>query len=494
MNAGCISVRNIGQENEQTEFKKSTGELKEGVISIVSILNKHGSGELYFGVKNNGDVIGQDVSDTTLRDISRAIKEHIRPKIYPSIDEKVFGDKTVVCVKFEGHNRPYLAYNVPRMRVADEDLVLDQDTYHDMLRQRDAEKTWESKESKYTVEDIVEKDFKLYLKRAKEVKRITFESEEPAVVLEKLELLAEDGIHLLNAGAVLFCNSSMNDVQMAKFATDVKATFTDIRREDRGSIIGLARVCEQYIIDAMDWKADIIGLKRVETPEIPVEAVREAIINSYGHREYNNNQCNEIDVFKNRIEIHTTGGFPKGHTPEEFLDGNKKAIRRNKLITGVLYYSDDMETFATGLKRIKDLCDEAGCRVEFRTEVDDFVVAFYRNLREEWNRSGDNRQSNLGGIPQDALQDTDQDETNAGKSLGSTTQRLPRDYPETTQTKAGLIKEIMRKEPEILIPAIAERVGLTVDGVKYHIKKLKASGEIEREGGDYGGRWKVNDI
>ena len=48
-----------------------------------------------------------------------------------------------------------------------------------------------------------------------------------------------------------------------------------------------------------------------------------------------------------------------------------------------------METFATGLKRIKDLCDEAGCKVEFRTEKDDFVVVFYRNLREEWNRTGD---------------------------------------------------------------------------------------------------------
>lgn len=141
----------------------------------------------------------------------------------------------------------------------------------------------------------------------------------------------------------------------------------------------------------MDWKADIIGLKRVETPEIPVEAVRAAIINSYGHRLYDNNQCNEIDVFKNRIEIHTTGGFPKGHTPEEFLDGNKKAIRRNKLITGVLYYSDDMETFATGLKRIKDLCDEAGCKIEFRMEQDDFVVAFYRNLRVEWNRLVDEK-------------------------------------------------------------------------------------------------------
>ena len=41
------------------------------------------------------------------------------------------------------------------------------------------------------------------------------------------------------------------------------------------------------------------------------------------------------------------------------------------------------------MKRIKDLCDEAGCRVEFCVEEDDFVVAFYRNLREEWNNAND---------------------------------------------------------------------------------------------------------
>lgn len=460
-------MQNIGEENEQIEFKKSTGELKEGVISIVSILNKHGSGELYFGVKNNGDVIGQDVSDKTLREISHAIADNIRPQIYPNVDKITFGDKTVACVKFNGDRAPYLAYHIPRIRVADEDKVMDQDFYHDMLNKRDAEKPWERKESKYTVDDVIEKDLQLYLRRAKEANRITFESEDPAVVLDKLELLAEDGIHLVNAGAVLFCSSSMNDVQMAKFATDVKATFTDIRREDRGSIIGLAKVCEQYIIDAMDWKADIIGLKRVETPEIPVEAIREAIINSYGHRVYNNYQCNEIDVFKNRIEIHTTGGFPKGHTPEEFFDGNKKAIRRNKLITGVLYYSDDMETFATGLKRIKDLCDEAGCKVEFRTEVDDFVVAFYRNLREEWNKSD-------------------------SESLSSTTKRLPRDYQETTMSKRELIKNIMREDPMASAAAIADRVGLSESGVQYHIKKMKANGEVERLGADFGGQWKVN--
>ena len=53
-------------ENEVTEFKKTTGELKEGIISIVSILNKHQGGKLYFGIKDNGEIIGQDVSSKTV--------------------------------------------------------------------------------------------------------------------------------------------------------------------------------------------------------------------------------------------------------------------------------------------------------------------------------------------------------------------------------------------------------------------------------------------
>ena len=47
---------NIGIENETLEFKKSTSELIEGVISLAAMLNKHGEGTVYFGVKNNGDV------------------------------------------------------------------------------------------------------------------------------------------------------------------------------------------------------------------------------------------------------------------------------------------------------------------------------------------------------------------------------------------------------------------------------------------------------
>jgi hypothetical protein len=57
----------FGQESETLEFKKTTSELKEGVVSIASILNKHSCGELYFGIKNDGAVIGQQLGERTLR-------------------------------------------------------------------------------------------------------------------------------------------------------------------------------------------------------------------------------------------------------------------------------------------------------------------------------------------------------------------------------------------------------------------------------------------
>lgn len=50
-------------ESETLELKKSTSEIKEANISIAAILNKHQHGELFFGIKNNGVVIGQNITE-----------------------------------------------------------------------------------------------------------------------------------------------------------------------------------------------------------------------------------------------------------------------------------------------------------------------------------------------------------------------------------------------------------------------------------------------
>ena len=128
---------NLGQETEQVEHKKSTSELKEGVASIASILNKHGEGTLYFGTLNNGDVIGQQVSDTTLREISQAIAYSIEPSVYPTIEKQVADDgKEYVRVTFEGHDAPYACKNAYRIRVADEDRPMEPDKLESMMLER----------------------------------------------------------------------------------------------------------------------------------------------------------------------------------------------------------------------------------------------------------------------------------------------------------------------------------------------------------------------
>ena len=75
----------IGRENENIEFKKTTSETKEGIISISSILNKHGFGTLYFGVRDDGVVIGSQIGKDTLRKVSRSIQENIRPVPYYTV-------------------------------------------------------------------------------------------------------------------------------------------------------------------------------------------------------------------------------------------------------------------------------------------------------------------------------------------------------------------------------------------------------------------------
>ena len=116
---------NLGLESEKIEFKKSTSELVEGVISISAMLNKHGEATLYFGVKNNGDVIGQaDLNENTLRDVSRKIAEGIKPQVIPNIALELIEDKKIIKVYVKGNNVPYSAFGKYYSRSFDEDKQL----------------------------------------------------------------------------------------------------------------------------------------------------------------------------------------------------------------------------------------------------------------------------------------------------------------------------------------------------------------------------------
>lgn len=367
---------NLGRETETLEFKKSTSELREGVISIGAILNKHQKGELYFGVKPDGTPIGQDISEKTLREISQAIANHIEPQVFPEISAVSLDGRDCICVRFEGTETPYFAYSVARIRVADEDKVMSpQELERFILEKNNADSAWEAEVSDVSLDRVEDAKVRDYVERGQAAGRIGFTYTDKRSALDKLGLLSGD--FLLNAGVVLFCENATNDLQMAIFAGTERLTFLDIQRQ-HGSVFDLVSEAEQYIFKNIRWRVQFGSMQRKEIPEIPVDAVREALINSFCHKAYGTGQSNEVAIYKDRIEIYNPGSFPAGYSPEDFISGKERPIRRNPLIAQTLYYSKDVESFGTGLKRIADACESAGCRYAFETLKSGFVVVFYR--------------------------------------------------------------------------------------------------------------------
>ena len=61
-------------ESHCLEFKKSTAQIKPAFETVCAFLNGKG-GYVLFGVKDNGELIGQQVSDNTKQDIANEIRK-----------------------------------------------------------------------------------------------------------------------------------------------------------------------------------------------------------------------------------------------------------------------------------------------------------------------------------------------------------------------------------------------------------------------------------
>jgi len=367
----------LGSESETIEYKKSTSELKEGIISIAAILNKHNSGELYFGIRNNGTAIGQDISDKTLRDISQGVYNHIQPPIYPDISNVVIDDKDCIRVAFEGDNVPYYAYGKAYLRVADEDRVMSpQELEAYILKKHSNTDKWDSEPSGKTIDDVSDDALARYVNKANNAGRVSYTYTNKHDILKRLDLLYNKNIN--NTAKIMFSQNVDLEIQMAVFATDVRLTFLDIQRES-GRLNDLIELAENYIKKTMRWRVEFNGsLQRKEIPEIPLDAIREALFNSFCHRNYKIPQNNEVAIFKNRIEIYNPGTFPEGLTPEDFIMDSENSVHRNPLLAKILYYSKDIESFGTGLRRITTVCKNANVEVEFIMKKLGFCVVFHR--------------------------------------------------------------------------------------------------------------------
>lgn len=120
----------------------------------------------------------------------------------------------------------------------------------------------------------------------------------------------------------------------------------------------------------------IVDFKRIDIPEYPFEAIREALTNAIAHRDYNRRGAHIMfSIFDNRVEILNPGGLLPGLKIKN-LEGQHAA--RNNLICNIFHETKDMERFGTGIEKMKRLMVEHGLKEpEFSEQGDSFVVNFY---------------------------------------------------------------------------------------------------------------------
>lgn len=206
----------------------------------------------------------------------------------------------------------------------------------------------------------------------------------------------------------------------------------------------------KQVLDKMDLEnktlARITPKEREEQRLWDPVALREVVINAIVHNDYTSEVPPKFEFFDDRIEIYFFRKFATGHDENEFFEGF--SLPRNKELVRVFRDLDMVEHLGSG------------------------VPCILRSYSKECFRFTENflRMTFLAQKTIDEVK---------------TTQKLPQTYPNTTMK----IIEAIKDNPFITRKELSGKLGISIDGVKYHIKILNKEGILKREGSNRAGKW-----
>ena len=130
-----------------------------------------------------------------------------------------------------------------------------------------------------------------------------------------------------------------------------------------------------------DWQEAVEipdGLFRTSVPNYDIEVVRELVANALVHKMYTVRGDIFINLFTDRLEIHSPGLLPLGVTPQNIIS---QSIRRNNHLAQVFYDLQLMEREGYGYDRVYEILLSEGKPVPVVEEGDDRVtVTIYRRI------------------------------------------------------------------------------------------------------------------
>jgi len=123
-----------------------------------------------------------------------------------------------------------------------------------------------------------------------------------------------------------------------------------VKLEINGSLPQQLVQAEKFIRTNLQNVVRMLSLTHQQTLEYPFEAVRELVINSVAHRDYNaQGDCIHLNIFSNQLEVTSPGELPGPITMDNLL---KSRFSRNPIVVQVLADLGFVERLGYGLDRV----------------------------------------------------------------------------------------------------------------------------------------------
>ena len=356
-------------ESRVLELKKSTGELAKGMQTLCAFLNADG-GWLFFGITPKLEIVGQNVTDSTQREIAHEITK-IEPAIrlpLEIVDVPGHPDCCVIGIHAEAAkfgDAPYTYDGRAYYKVESTTVLMPRSMFEERLRRSDPSRfAWESQTPSFLhLEDLDENMIRKSIMYGISKGRMpaTSASEDTMTLLDKFAMV-ENG-KIKNAAAALFTKRPQDYPQfllrMARFRGNEKRDFVDNMRLS-GNFFELLDAGLAFLFKHLNQSGVVKGIRREEQLEIPVEALREALTNALCHRQLDSPSGSVgIAIYDDRVEIENAGHLPNELTVETIKQPHR-SYPRNPIIANALYMTAYLESWGTGVSRMIDACKTAG--------------------------------------------------------------------------------------------------------------------------------------
>lgn len=342
-------------ESERVEYKLQM--VDDIYKEVIAFANTDG-GVIYIGIDDNGNLIGIDNVDETYTRLTNGIRDAIAPDVTMFVRYVLQDNKVIQIEVREGSYKPYylkskgMKSNGVYVRQGASSVQASPDQIRKMIKDSDGDVF---EEMRTVVQELsfeeAERTFKRY--------KVDF-SEEKYITLGLRNIDDDQYTNL----AMILSDQCQHTIKIAVFGDEANITFKDAK-EFGGSIFKQLDDSYAYLTLCNRTAATFKGLERVELPDYPEDALREALLNAIIHRDYSYSGSIIINVNDFGIEFISIGGLLPGLSADDIRNGISQP--RNRKLAEIFHRLRLIESYGTGIRKIYTLYKN--CAVQPRIEV-----------------------------------------------------------------------------------------------------------------------------